>query len=38
MHVYGDKKNYLVALVVPNKEFLNQKEKIKNVIEKVNKN
>ena len=35
--VYGDKKNYLVALVVPNKEFLNQKEKINNVIEKVNK-
>ena len=35
--VYGDKKNYLVALVVPNKEFLNEKEKINNVIEKVNK-
>ena len=35
--VYGDNKNYLVALVVPNKEFLNEKEKIKNVIEKVNK-
>ena len=35
--VYGDKKNYLVALVVPNKEFLNQKEKINNVIEKINK-
>ena len=35
--VYGDNKNYLVALVVPNKEFLNQKEKINNVIEKVNK-
>ena len=34
--VYGDKKNYLVALVVPNKEFLNQKEKIQNIIEKTN--
>ena len=35
--VYGDKKNYLVALVVPNKEYLNDKEKINNVIEKINK-
>ena len=35
--VYGDKKNYLVALIVPNKEFLNKKEKIQNVIEKINK-
>jgi len=35
--VYGDKKNYLVALIVPNKEFLNEKEKINNVIENVNK-
>ncbi|MDC0326782.1 long-chain fatty acid--CoA ligase, partial [Candidatus Pelagibacter sp.] len=35
--VYGDKKNYLVALVVPNKEFLNQREKIQNIIEKINK-
>ena len=34
--VYGDKKNYLVALVVPNKEFLNQQEKIQNIIEKTN--
>ena len=33
--VYGDKKNYLVALIVANKEFL--KEKINNVIENVNK-
>jgi len=24
--VYGDKKNYLVALIVPNKDFLNEKE------------
>ena len=35
--VYGDKKNYLVALIVPNKDFLNQKEKIQDVIEKINK-
>ena len=33
--VYGDKKNYLVALIVPNKEFL--KEKINNIIENINK-
>ena len=35
--VYGDKKNYLVALIVPNKEFLNEKEKINKVIENINK-
>jgi len=35
--VYGDKKNYLVALVVPNKEFLEEKEKINNIIENINK-
>ena len=35
--VYGDKKNYLVALVVPSKDFLYEKEKINNVIEKINK-
>jgi long-chain acyl-CoA synthetase len=34
--VYGDKKNYLVALIVPNKDFLKKKEKIDNVIEKIN--
>ncbi len=34
--VYGDKKNYLVALIVPNKDFLNEKEKIDIVIEKIN--
>ncbi len=34
--VYGDKKNYLVALIVPNKDFLNEKEKISKVIEKIN--
>jgi len=35
--VYGDKKNYLVALIVPNKEFLKEKEKINNVIDNINK-
>ena len=35
--VYGDKKNYLVALIVPNKDFLNEKDKINNVIDKINK-
>jgi len=35
--VYGDKKNYLVALIVPNKDFINEKEKINKVIEKINK-
>ncbi len=33
--VYGDKKNYLVALIVPNKEFL--KEKVNSAIDKINK-
>ena len=35
--VYGDKKNYLVALIVPSKDFLNEKDKINIVIEKINK-
>ena len=35
--VYGDKKNYLVALIVPSKDFLKEKEQINNVIEKINK-
>ncbi len=35
--VYGDKKNYLVALIVPSKDFLNEKDKINNVIDKINK-
>ena len=35
--VYGNTKNYLVALIVPNKEFLQEKEKINIVIENVNK-
>ncbi len=35
--VYGDKKNYLVALIVPNKEFKDDREKINLVIENINK-
>ena len=35
--VYGDKKKYIVALIVPNKEFLKEKEKINNIIENINK-
>ena len=35
--VYGDKKNYLVALIVPNKDFLKEKEKINKIIENINK-
>ena len=34
--VYGDKKNYLVALIVSEKE--NSEEKIKLIIENINKN
>ena len=34
--VYGDGKNYLVALIVPNKEFINQKEKINEIINQAN--
>ena len=35
--VYGDRKNYLVALVVPNEEFVNKENEIKKKIEEVNK-
>ncbi len=35
--IYGDKKNYLVALIVPHKDFINEKQKIDKVIEKINK-
>ena len=35
--IYGDKKNYLVALIIPNKEFLREKETINKVIENINK-
>jgi len=36
--VYGDGKNYLVALIVPSKEFSNQKEKINQIVNEINKN
>ena len=36
--VYGDGKNYLVALIVPNREFVGQKKIFNEVINNVNKN
>jgi len=36
--VYGDGKNYLVAIIVPTKDFKGQKEKISEIIHEVNKN
>ncbi len=36
--VYGDGKNYLVALIVPKKEFIKEKEKINEIINKINNN
>ncbi len=36
--VFGEGKNYLVALIVPSQEFLGQKEKIKEIIDEINKN
>ena len=36
--VYGEGKNYLVALIVPDKEFIGKKEKIKEIINEINKN
>ncbi len=36
--VYGDAKNYLVAIIVPNKEFYQKKEKINEIVDKVNNN
>ena len=36
--VWGDGKNYLVALIVPSKEFKEQKEKISKIINKINEN
>ncbi len=36
--VYGDGKNYLVALIVPNKDFEGQKEKINEIVGEINKN
>ena len=35
--VFGEGKNYLVALIVPSKEFLEKKEKIKEIIDEINK-
>jgi len=36
--VYGDRKNYLVSLIVPTKEFKGNKDKIAEMVNKVNKN
>ena len=36
--VYGDGKSYLVALIVPSKEYSNQKDKISEIVNKVNNN
>jgi len=36
--VYGEGKNYLVALIVPSKEFIGEKEKIKEIVNEINKN
>ena len=36
--VYGEGKNYLVVLIVPSKEFKEQKEKINEIINEINKN
>jgi len=36
--VYGDGKNYLVALIVPTKEFKENKEKINEIVNEINKN
>ena len=36
--VYGDGKNYLVALIVPNKYFEGQKEKMNEIINEINEN
>ena len=36
--VFGEGKNYLVALIVPSKEFIGQEEKIKKIIDEINKN
>ena len=36
--VYGDGKNYLVAIIVPNKEFINQKDKINEIVKEINNN
>ena len=34
--VYGDGKKYLVALIVPSKEFVNKKEKVNEIVNEIN--
>ena len=34
--VYGDRKNYLIALIVPSKEFKGNRSKVEVIVEKVN--
>ena len=36
--VYGDGKSYLVALIVPNKDFKEKKEKINEIVNEINNN
>ena len=36
--VYGDGKNYLVALIIPTKEYKGNKDKINKIVEEINKN
>ena len=36
--VYGDGKNYLVAIIIPSKEFINQKDKINEAVNEINNN
>jgi len=36
--VYGDGKNYLVAIIVPTKEFINKKDKINELVNEINYN
>ena len=36
--VYGDGKNYLVALIVPNKDFKEKKEEINEIVNEINNN
>jgi len=36
--VFGEGKNYLVAIIVPNKEFINQKDKINEIVKEINEN
>ena len=36
--VYGDKKNYLVALIVPAKEYKGKRDDIGNIINNINNN